>query len=70
MNWWRREDLNPPEDVERIGTKFQFLKSQGYIHYEISNFAIPGKECRHNPLYWQNKEYIGLGAELILFAGT
>ncbi|HHZ13436.1 MAG TPA: oxygen-independent coproporphyrinogen III oxidase [Clostridiales bacterium] len=54
----------PPEDVERdmYHRGVQFLKSQGYIHYEISNFAIPGKECRHNLLYWQNKEYIGLGS--------
>ncbi len=39
----------------------EFLKSEGYIHYEVSNFALPGKEARHNTKYWENKEYIGAG---------
>lgn len=34
----------------------------GYQHYEISNWALPGKECQHNLLYWHNKPYLGLGA--------
>ncbi|MEI7850454.1 MAG: radical SAM family heme chaperone HemW [Kiritimatiellales bacterium] len=37
------------------------LKSAGFVHYEISNFAKPGFECRHNLLYWSGGEYIGLG---------
>jgi oxygen-independent coproporphyrinogen-3 oxidase len=55
---------SPPEDMERemYHTGVHFLKSQGYNHYEISNFAKPGKECKHNLLYWQNNEYIGLGS--------
>lgn len=38
-----------------------FLKKEGYVHYEIANFALPGYECRHNLAYWQGKDYIGLG---------
>lgn len=37
------------------------LKSLGYRHYEIANFCLPGRECRHNLRYWQFKPYVGLG---------
>ncbi|HQP92026.1 MAG TPA: radical SAM family heme chaperone HemW, partial [Candidatus Omnitrophota bacterium] len=40
----------------------QLLKRKGYVHYEVSNFAKPGFECRHNKNYWQGGNYIGLGA--------
>lgn len=39
----------------------EFLTSMGYNHYEISNFAFPGKESRHNNKYWNCDEYLGLG---------
>ena len=39
----------------------QYLLSAGYIHYEISNFAVKGYECRHNKIYWNNNEYAGFG---------
>ena len=38
------------------------LTGAGYIRYEISNFAQPGMECRHNMNYWNRGEYLGLGA--------
>ncbi|MBK8575833.1 MAG: radical SAM family heme chaperone HemW [Elusimicrobia bacterium] len=37
------------------------LESAGYVHYEISNFAHPGFECRHNLRYWRNQECLGAG---------
>lgn len=37
------------------------LAGAGYRHYEVSNFAKPGKECKHNLHCWENKEYIGIG---------
>ena len=37
------------------------LKSKGYHHYEISNFAKPGFESKHNLIYWHNEEYYGFG---------
>jgi len=39
----------------------EFLQKNGYKHYEISNYAIPGYECRHNTLYWRDLQYIGFG---------
>lgn len=38
------------------------LTDNGYGHYEISNFSIPGKESRHNSAYWEDIPYIGVGA--------
>jgi oxygen-independent coproporphyrinogen-3 oxidase len=37
------------------------LESSGYVHYEISNWALPGFECRHNLGYWTNVPYRGFG---------
>lgn len=53
----------PKEDVEieMYHRGIKYLKDKGYRQYEISNFAKPGKECRHNLTYWNNKEYIGIG---------
>lgn len=45
------------------------LKIAGFEHYEISNFARPGKRCRHNQLYWRNQEYVGIGAGATSYLG-
>ena len=54
----------PNEDIqlEMYETTIQTLKDAGYQHYEISNFAKPGMESQHNINYWNNGEYIGVGA--------
>lgn len=38
------------------------VAAAGYVRYEISNYAKPGRECRHNITYWKNTPYLGLGA--------
>ena len=45
----------------------QLVEQAGYQRYEISNYAEPGYRCRHNINYWQNGEYIGLGAGAVAF---
>jgi len=40
----------------------KYLSKEGFCHYEISNFAKEGKECKHNLLYWKNGNYLGFGA--------
>jgi len=38
-----------------------FLETEGYGQYELSNFALPGRESKHNLLYWTGGEYLGVG---------
>jgi oxygen-independent coproporphyrinogen-3 oxidase len=54
----------PDEDTvaEMYYSAIDTLEACGYGHYEISNFALPGYECRHNLNYWNRGEYIGIGA--------
>jgi len=53
----------PTEDEEYETTKRtrELLQSEGYHWYEISNFAKPGGECRHNIGYWKRADYLGVG---------
>ncbi len=54
----------PHEDIqlEMYKTTIQTLEDAGYQQYEISNFSKPGMESRHNINYWNNGEYLGMGA--------
>lgn len=53
----------PSEEDERImyESTEKVLKSAGYHRYEISNYSLPGYECRHNKVYWQRGNYVGFG---------
>lgn len=57
------EALLPDEDTDRemYHETRAFLDSCGYERYEISNYAKPGRECRHNIGYWTGVPYLGLG---------
>ena len=46
------------------------LRAAGYVHYEISNWALPGREAVHNSAYWSRHPYVGLGPGAHSFDGT
>lgn len=60
-----------PEELDRQMYHYakQYLKEQGYIQYEISNWSKKDKICRHNKVYWTLKPYIGLGLGAHSFDG-
>ncbi|MDX1413168.1 MAG: radical SAM family heme chaperone HemW [Candidatus Promineifilaceae bacterium] len=66
MNRWLENGrINAPDPdltADQYQLACQLLASQGFQHYEISNWSLPGYECRHNLAYWRNQEYLGLGA--------
>lgn len=56
---------SPAPNETRFAQQFDLLIAElgkaGYEHYEISNFALPGRYSRHNTAYWQGKPYVGIG---------
>lgn len=52
---------NEDEELKMLWGTINFLSGRGFEHYEISNFARPGKKCAHNIIYWRNQDYLGLG---------
>ncbi|MEN9231179.1 MAG: radical SAM family heme chaperone HemW [Thermostichus sp. DG02_5_bins_236] len=61
----------PPEEmtVEMYLMAREQLTQAGYLHYEISNFARPGFQCRHNRVYWENQPYFGFGMGSVGYEG-
>lgn len=58
----KQPDL-PSEEEERemYALTEKLLATAGYHRYEISNYALPGRECRHNLVYWKRGNYVGFG---------
>lgn len=62
--WAGRADLSLPDEEAYAAAYLRIderLAAAGYHHYEISNFARPGRECRHNLGYWQRTSCLALG---------
>lgn len=61
-------------DDKATVSHFQLLlektKHKGYVHYEISNFALPGHYSKHNSIYWMGGHYLGLGPSAHSFNGS
>ena len=68
-----RRGQQPPVDEEKAARQFEYLiqatKTAGYDHYEISNFAHPGRYARHNSNYWRGAHYLGVGPSAHSFDG-
>jgi oxygen-independent coproporphyrinogen-3 oxidase len=54
-------DVNPGSMVDQYLFACAFLREGGYRHYEVSNFALPGRESLHNLAYWSGDDYVGIG---------
>lgn len=48
-------------DADLFELTMEVLAAAGMRHYEVSNYAMPGCECRHNLTYWRHEEYLGFG---------
>ncbi|HUQ64779.1 MAG TPA: radical SAM family heme chaperone HemW [Flavitalea sp.] len=61
--------VNSDDQARQFVMMTNHLSSNGYEHYEISNFSLPGKRSRHNSSYWSGEKYIGLGPSAHSFNG-
>ena len=63
---WTQEGRIVPGDEDLCADMYEYadelLQTAGYVNYEISNWALPGHQSRHNLTYWRNLPYIGMGA--------
>lgn len=72
---WRMRELNKVQEADEELSLNMFehlikeLKSNGFEHYEISNFGRPGFHSRHNSSYWNDTPYLGCGASAHSFIG-
>lgn len=62
--------VNNEDQARQFLLMTDFFASNGYEHYEISNFSLPGMRSRHNSSYWSGAKYIGLGPSAHSFNGT
>ena len=62
--------LDEEGNLQQFTMLIETLETAGYCHYEISNFARPGRESRHNSSYWHNVPYLGCGAAAHSYDGV
>jgi oxygen-independent coproporphyrinogen-3 oxidase len=65
-----KRDITPLDDetmADMYAHTIAYLPKMGFEHYEVSSFAKPGFECRHNLNYWDNNPYVGLGPSAVSY---
>ena len=65
QRWLNNGRITAPDPdlaAEQYSLACRRMADAGFDHYEISNWCLPDRECRHNLTYWRNQEYLGLGA--------
>ncbi|HBR12814.1 MAG TPA: coproporphyrinogen III oxidase [Chryseobacterium sp.] len=71
--WIEKGKVNSPEETEQNQEFYymtDFLKDNGFDHYEISNFGKPGFHSKHNSAYWKYEPYLGLGPSAHSYNGS
>lgn len=66
----KKAQVNTDEQASQFQKLLEITNAAGYHHYEISNFAQPGKESRHNSAYWDGIPYLGVGPSAHSFASN
>ncbi len=72
-NWISKGKIEAPKETAQNKDFFymsDFLKENGFDHYEISNFGKPGFYSKHNTAYWKNEAYLGIGPSAHSFDGN
>ena len=67
-----RGEMAPDEGLEadQFELTAELLGAAGYLQYEVSNYALPGRESLHNSAYWAGKDYLGLGPSAFSTVGS
>lgn len=71
--WIENGKVKSPEEAEQNQEFYymsDFLKDNGFDHYEISNFGKPGFHSKHNSAYWKSEPYLGIGPSAHSYNGN
>ncbi|MFN2456946.1 MAG: radical SAM family heme chaperone HemW [Chitinophagaceae bacterium] len=63
-------DVDNDTQAHQFTLLMQWLRNEGYEHYEVSNFAKAGYRSRHNSMYWSGEKYLGLGPSAHSYDGS
>jgi len=66
----KKQPISEAEGAAQFRFIMNYLREKEYIHYEISNFSLPGFESKHNRAYWENIPYLGIGPSAHSFNKT